>query len=155
MTFHDWFLIGFAIYAYIADNKPKIISPLYYINSKQKIASDLAINSFFQQNFVTPTDVKDFNNQIENKIGSTFVLFYETYLRGVFVDKPMLRINETDYLVIHQELFMSRAAEGIFDICKKGYQATLEWNSDIILNDTSLISLENLFPLSKFMPRIN
>ncbi|MFC5701718.1 hypothetical protein ACFPVX_10495 [Cohnella faecalis] len=120
MTFHDWFLIGFAIYAYIADNKPKIISPLYYINSKQKIASDLAINSFFQQNFVTPTDVKDFNNQIENKIGSTFVLFYETYLRGVFVDKPMLRINETDYLVIHQELFMSRAAEGIFDICKKG-----------------------------------
>jgi len=120
MTFHDWFLIGFAIYAYIAENKPKIISPLYYINSKQKIASDLAINSFFQQNFVTPTDVKDFNNQIENKIGSTFALFYETYLRGVFVEKPMLRINETDYLVIHQELFMSRAAEGLFDICKKG-----------------------------------
>ncbi|MWC28130.1 hypothetical protein [Paenibacillus sp. MMS18-CY102] len=120
ISFKDWFKIGFAISAFIETRKPMVISLVQFINSHKKIATDQAINSFFQENSVSPEDIKEFNMQIESKIGSTFALFYDTYLQGVFVDKPMLRIGETDYLIIHKELFMSRVQEGLFTLCKKG-----------------------------------
>lgn len=119
MSFDQWLLVGTAIHAYISEHKPQIISPLYYINSETKIVPDSVINYFFEINSISPVEVKNYNEQVEKKVGQSNSQLYDTYLQGVFVEKPMLQLNDIEYLVIHKELFMRKITEGIFDICKK------------------------------------
>ncbi|ANY68778.1 hypothetical protein BBD42_21630 [Paenibacillus sp. BIHB 4019] len=119
MSFDEWLLAGVAVQAYISVHKPQIISPLYYFSLETKIVPDSVIDYFFKINSISPIEVKNYNEQVEKKVGQSNSELYDTYLQGVFVEKPMLQLNDIEYLVIHKELFMRKITEGIFDICKK------------------------------------
>ncbi|MCD9023445.1 hypothetical protein [Cohnella silvisoli] len=119
MSFDQWLLTGSAIHAYISKKKQQTISPLYYFNSDEKIVPDSVIDSFFEINSILSTEIKNYHEKIEEKVGQSHSLFYDTYLQGVFVEKPILQLNEIEYLVVHKELFLRKITEGIFDICKK------------------------------------
>ncbi|MCM3271130.1 hypothetical protein [Paenibacillus elgii] len=119
MTFNEWLIIGLAVSAY-QSKKSQIISPLYFIKSSEKIAPDNVVESFFRENSISPVEVKKYHEQVEKKIGKNAALFFDTYLNNLFVEKPMLTLNDSTYLVVHKQLFIKKVLEGIFDICKKG-----------------------------------
>ncbi|MBY3619532.1 hypothetical protein HGO21_08235 [Acinetobacter sp. CUI P1] len=123
ISFKEWLQIGFAITSSIYKKQDKRIPFPRFLHLYQNLAPEYVVTSFFQQNSISPMEVKEFNQQIDEKVGKTFSLFYETYLQGVFVEKPMLRLDKTDYLIIHEELFLEKAINGIYDLCKRDIQS--------------------------------
>lgn len=123
ISFKEWLQIGFAISSVIYKKQGKGIPLPRFLQLYKRLASEHTMNSFFNLNSISTVEIKEFNRQIDEKVGETFSLFYETYLQGVFVEKPMLKLHETDYLIIHEELFMEKATNGIYDLCKKDIQS--------------------------------
>lgn len=119
LNFKEWMLIGFGIFACLNNRTPKTLTTEYFTKADTKIVSDDSVHNFFALNSVTPDGVKSYYQKIEDKVGKTQSLFYDTYLQSIFLEKPLLLLEEKRYLTVHKELHMRRVIEGIFDICKK------------------------------------
>ena len=118
LTYLDWLIIGFGVHAGISNRRPAYISPSYLLNTKAELASEHAVLNFFRVISVTPDEVKRFFNQVRTQIGSKLSPQLETYIQGIFDEKPLLKLGNDNYLAIHKPLFLKRIAEGIFDLSK-------------------------------------
>ncbi|KAA9007337.1 hypothetical protein F4V43_02300 [Paenibacillus spiritus] len=120
MSFLEWYTMGFALYAGMLQRNPKILSKQYLYGLDKNIYTEAKIDDFFRLFSITKNQVKEFNTNVVKKIGEIHALFYDTYLQGAFLERPLLKLDDQDnYLAVHKELLMRRVLEGIFDICKK------------------------------------
>jgi len=119
ITFKEWILIGFGIFASIDKKTSKTITSNYFTNADTKFVSDDAVLNFFELNSVSPDGVKFYYQKIEDKVGKTQSLFYDTYLQSIFLEKPLLFLEDQSYLTVHKQLLLRKVIEGLFDICKK------------------------------------
>jgi hypothetical protein len=119
ITFLEWFVLGFGFFAGLNKRRPKVLPKQYLFGLDNSIYTEHKIDRFLELFSLTKGDVKDFKSNIVNKIGGAHALFYDTYLQGVFLDKPLLKLEDDNYLAVHRELMMRKVLEGLFDICKK------------------------------------
>lgn len=118
LSFKEWLTIGFGIYASTHDKRPAYISPEYFTNLEPKLADEKSVYALFDILSITVDGVKDNYMRVRQSIGAKIASQYDTYIQGVFTEKPMLRMNENQYIVIYKPLLLKRIAEGIFDLCK-------------------------------------
>ncbi|MDD2402383.1 MAG: hypothetical protein PHI90_10250 [Clostridia bacterium] len=124
LSYKDWLLVGFGIYAGIHNKRFAYISPGYFTKSSYKIASDETVQSLFKLISITVDEVKDYYKKVRSRIGSKLSTQYDTYIQGAFTERPLLKFNENQYLVIHKPIFLKKITEGIFDLCKS------EWSGE-------------------------
>ncbi|NUU54899.1 hypothetical protein HP548_12510 [Paenibacillus taichungensis] len=119
LTFSQWYYTGFALYAGLNNKELKILDKTYLSSLYGDHINETTTDSFFDIVSTDTEGIKAIQSEIITKVGELQGLFYDTYLQGAFNSKPLLRLNNGDYLAVHQELFMRKVIEGIFDICKK------------------------------------
>lgn len=118
MNYTEWLIVGFGVFAGTHDKSPAMISPEYFLKADYKIANDNAVINFFKLISTTPEEVKIFFKSVREKIGLNIAPQYETYIQGIFAEKPLLKFHDNCFLVVHKPLLLKKIAEGIFDLSK-------------------------------------
>jgi len=118
LNYFQWIKLGFCIYAYVTNHNPAYISPQYFLTALPKIVPDEVIAPFFDLLSTTPQAVRETYLQTRKQLGSKIGLYYDTYIQSPFLEKPLLKLKEDLYLVIHKELLARKALEGVFDLFK-------------------------------------
>lgn len=119
LTFYQWYYTGFGVYAGLNNNELKILDKTYLTSMHGDYLNENTTDSFFNIVSTDSDGIKETQRKIITKVGDIQGLFYDTYLQGAFYSKPLLKLDNGDYLAVHQQLFMRKVLEGIFDICKK------------------------------------
>lgn len=116
LTFKEWFTFAYAAYAGVLKNSPSTITRDFFTSSNVELFSDAnKLISFFKTFSITPEDIKEGFRAIRDSIGPQFEMYYDS----IFVSRPLLQLNDDEFLAVHKHLILTKAVEGIYDESKQ------------------------------------
>ncbi|WP_156943613.1 hypothetical protein [Alkaliphilus transvaalensis] len=116
--FSEWMLICFSVFASSTKGVPPRIRIEYYLDSDKKIAENESIRNVFKLLSIEPRYVSQACIEKISKINNSLAMQFDVYIESIFYDKPMLKLDESRYLVVHKHFLLRQATEGIYDLMK-------------------------------------
>ena len=113
--FYDWFILCSTLFVEIEGKKGyPIINGTSLSNSRIRSVPKEAIPTFLDIISSTPKEVKTEYESIRQHISPHF----ETYITSPFTTKPLIRIDDKNYVVTHKPFILYSMSERLYQVCR-------------------------------------
>jgi hypothetical protein len=115
--FNDWLFYIFCIYSAVLDKDQPIVKQNFSDGKLTGILTCEQTRNIFKQLAVDIDDVK--NNYFTIRESK---MIFDPYIRSIFEEKPLFKLSNGDFVVIHKALLLRRFTEGLFDLCYEHFE---------------------------------
>ncbi|MDA2926550.1 hypothetical protein MYX78_04840 [Acidobacteria bacterium AH-259-G07] len=112
--FSDWLTFCFLVWTRLNNTNSNVFHRNSFVDDYEKLTTSWPLDQMFQLLSSTPEEAGSNYKAVRERFG----VLYDPYIPSFFIEKPLLKVSHSEYVVTHKPLVLLRSIEGVYDIAR-------------------------------------